>query len=219
MNLKILISVKNKPENYFKAVTGCGAIAVAQYCPEFSDEYDGLILSGGSDIHPSYYNEEMDGSVNVDKLRDKAEFELVKAFVEKKKPILGICRGYQILNVAFGGSLYQHISNANEHSSFVSGVDLVHDVTVSKDSFLYNLYGEKFPVNSAHHQGIKKLGDGFEVIATAHDGKTIEAIRHKEMPIIGVQWHPERMCFDKKREDTVDGKEIIKYFLSLNDQN
>lgn len=213
MNPKILISVKNKPENYYKAVTGCGVIAVTQYCPEYSDEYDGLILSGGSDIHPSYYNEEINNAVNIDELRDEAEFKLIKAFVEKKKPILGICRGYQALNVAFGGSLYQHISNANEHSSFVSGVDLVHDITVAEDSYLYNLYGKKFSVNSAHHQAIKKLGEGFRVIATAHDGVTIEAIEHNKLPIIGVQWHPERMCFDNKRDDTVDGKEIFKYFL------
>jgi len=75
------------------------------------------------------------------------------------------------------------------------------------------LKGEKIPVNSAHHQAIKNLGDGFEAIATSSDGTIIEAIRHKEAPIIGVQWHPERMCFAKKREDTIDGKEIIKCFL------
>ncbi len=215
MKPKILISVATNQENYVNAVTNCGAIATAQRYPEFLNEYDGLILSGGGDVHPDYYNEEMNGSKNIDTMRDEAEFKLVKAFVQNKKPILGICRGHQLLNVAFSGSLYQHISNAELHSSGVQGVDLVHDITVSKDSFFYKLYGERFSVNSSHHQAVKKLGDGFDVIGTAHNGTTIESIRHRELPIIGVQWHPERTCFDKKRDDAVDGEEIIRHFLKL----
>ncbi len=215
MKPEILISATTNQENYVNAVTKCGAIATALRYPEFSNEYDGLILSGGGDIHPDYYNEEINGSKNIDTMRDEAEFKLVKAFVQKKKPILGICRGHQLLNVAFGGSLYQHISNADLHSSGIKGVDLVHDITVSKDSFFYNLYGERFSVNSSHHQAVKKLGEGFEVIGTTHDGTTIEAISHKVLPIIAVQWHPERMCFDKKRDDAVDGEKIIRHFLKL----
>ena len=215
MKPKILISVKTNQENYVNAVTNCGANPVALCYPEFSNEYDGLILSGGGDIHPDYFIEEMNGSKNIDTLRDEAEFKLVKAFVENKKPILGICRGHQILNVAFGGSLYQHISNAELHSSGIKGVDLVHDITVRKDSFFYKLYGESFSVNSSHHQAVKRVGDGFEIIATADNGTTIEAICHRELPIIGVQWHPERMCFDKKRDDAVGGEGIIRHFLEF----
>ena len=76
------------------------------------------------------------------------------------------------------------------------------------------MYGVEFSVNSFHHQAIKEKGNGFDVLATA-DGTTIEGIIHKELPIFGVQWHPERMCFANKREDTVDGAEIFNFFIKL----
>lgn len=213
MKPKILLSALNKKENYINAVNNCGGIAEAQYCPEvISTEYDGLILCGGSDIDPKYYNEEIDGSVNIDAMRDSSEFALIKAFVEKGKPIMGICRGLQVLNVYFGGSLYQDISNSSVHCSF-SDYDLVHNVEAVDDSFLYDMYGAEFSVNSFHHQAIKEVGEGFQVIASA--GKTVEAIMHKDLPIIAFQWHPERMCFDSKRDDTVDGSEIFRYFVDL----
>lgn len=213
MKPRILLSVNSKRDNYIDAVNNCGGIAVPQYCPDVSTEYDGLIICGGNDIDPAYYNEKMNGSVNIDAKRDMAEFALAKAFAEKKKPIFGICRGCQLLNVAFGGNLYQDISNASEHCSF-SDYDLVHKVTVKKDSFLYKMYGVEFSVNSFHHQAIKETGNGFDVLATAY-GTTIEGIIHKELPIFGVQWHPERMCFANKREDTVDGAEIFNFFIKL----
>ena len=213
MKPRILLSGNGKRDNYIDAVNNCGGIAVPQYCPDVSTEYDGLIICGGNDIDPAYYNEKMNGSVNIDAKRDMAEFALAKAFAEKKKPIFGICRGCQLLNVAFGGNLYQDISNASEHCSF-SDYDLVHKVTVKKDSFLYKMYGVEFSVNSFHHQAIKETGNGFDVLATA-DGTTIEGIIHKELPIFGVQWHPERMCFANKREDTVDGAEIFNFFIKL----
>ena len=213
MKPRILLSVNSKRDNYIDAVNNCGGIAVPQYCPDVSTEYDGLIICGGNDIDPAYYNEKMNGSVNIDAKRDMAEFALAKAFAEKKKPIFGICRGCQLLNVAFGGNLYQDISNASEHCSF-SDYDLVHKVTVKKDSFLYKMYGVEFSVNSFHHQAIKETGNGFDVLATAY-GTTIEGIIHKELPIFGAQWHPERMCFANKREDTVDGAEIFNFFIKL----
>lgn len=212
MQPKILLSVKNKKEFYIDAANNCGGIAIAQYCPEASTDYDGLILCGGSDIDPGYYGEEVNGSVNIDKDRDRAEFALVKAFVDAKKPIMGICRGFQLLNVAFGGSLYQDLPNAKEHSSF-SNYDLVHAVTAKKGSFAHKLYGESFWVNSSHHQAVNRLGDGFEAVMTASDGKTVEAIQHNSLNIFGVQWHPERMCFSKKREDTVDGSALFECFI------
>lgn len=214
MQPKILLSVNSKKDNYVNAVNNCGGIAVPQYCPEFSAEYDGLILCGGNDIDPKYYNEELNGSTDIDAPRDAAEFALAKAFAEKHKPILGICRGHQLLNVLFGGSLHQDIPNSSEHRA-VDGGDLLHDVCVDKASFLYDMYGDKFAVNSFHHQAIKKAGAGFDITATSVDKKTIEGIVHRELPIFGVQWHPERMCFEHKREDAVDGALIFKYFIKL----
>ena len=164
MEPRILLSVNSKRDNYIDAVNNCGGIAVPQYCPDVSTEYDGLIICGGNDIDPAYYNEKMNGSVNIDAKRDMAEFALAKAFAEKKKPIFGICRGCQLLNVAFGGNLYQDISNASEHCSF-SDYDLVHKVTVKKDSFLYKMYGVEFSVNSFHHQAIKNLATDLKPMA------------------------------------------------------
>ena len=209
---KILLSVNQKKENYINAINNCGGIAISGYCPEYSDEYDGLLLCGGNDIDPSYYGEEFNGTVDVDIKRDTAEFTLVKTFIEKKKPIMGICRGLQLLNVAFGGNLHQHISNADEHSSACG--DLVHNVISPENSFLYNMYGADFFVNSHHHQAIKKVANDFDVVAVA-EGETIEGIVHKKLPVFAVQWHPERMCFEEKRTDTVDGAELFKYFVQL----
>lgn len=212
MKPKILLSVSSKKENYINAVTNSGGIAVAQYCPDtVIDDYDGLLLCGGNDIDPIFYNEEINGSVDIDAMRDKAEFALVKAFVEQKKPIMGICRGYQLLNIAFGGNMYQHISNADMHSS--DNGDVVHKVTAKKGSVLCDLYGEEFFVNSHHHQALKNVAQCFEVIAKSDN--TIEGIAHKELPIFGVQWHPERMCFDEKRADTVDSADLFGYFVNL----
>ena len=211
---KILLSVRTKKESYINAVEKCGGIAVTEYSPEFYDEYDGLILCGGNDIDPKHYGEEITDSVDIDGERDEAELELFEKFVEMKKPILGICRGCQLINIALGGSLYQNISNADKHNSFAD-YDLVHEIKAKENTFLYELFGEEFSVNSFHHQAIKKLGKDIEVVATAFDGTTVEAIKHKELPVYAVQWHPERMTFDYKRDDTVDGARVFEFFLEL----
>lgn len=214
MRPKILLAVNTKKELYIDAVNNCGGVAVPRYCPDDSIEYDGLILCGGNDINPSYYNEETNGAVNIDEKRDASEFKLVKAFIDAKKPIMGVCRGYQLLNIAFGGTLHQDIENSKEHSSF-SDYDLIHTVTARKNSFISELYGDSFWVNSFHHQAINKLGNNLEVIMTASDSKIIEGIKHKTLPIFGVQWHPERMCFSRKRSDTVDGRILFEYFIRM----
>ena len=214
MKPRILLALNSKRDNYIEAVNRCGGMAVPQYCPEPSSEYDGLILCGGNDIDPKYYGEAVNGSVQIDAMRDSAEWALTKAFIAKRKPIMGICRGCQLLNVIFGGSLYQDIPNAREHSSF-GDYDLVHNVSVCKESFLYDMYGAAFSVNSFHHQAIKDLGTGIDIMATTPDGQTIEGVCHRELPIFGLQWHPERMCFDNAREDTVDGAPVFDYFIRL----
>ncbi|MBE7020032.1 MAG: gamma-glutamyl-gamma-aminobutyrate hydrolase family protein [Ruminococcaceae bacterium] len=214
MKPEILLSVNTKKEFYIDAVNNCGGIAVPEYCPEAVTGYDGLILCGGNDIGPSYYGEEINGAVNIDEKRDFSEFNLVKAFIEAGKPVMGICRGCQLLNIAFGGTLYQDIDNAKEHSSF-SDYDLIHTVQAKENSFLSELYGESFWVNSFHHQAVNKLGKDLEITAIASDGKTVEGIKHKTLPIFGVQWHPERMAFSKRRDDTVDGRLLFEYFIKM----
>lgn len=211
MQPRILTSGILKIENYIKAIEAVGGEAIL--AQEYAEDFDGLVLCGGSDIHPSYYNEEMDGSRNIDEARDKQEFALLKAFVEAGKPVLGICRGCQLINIFFGGTLYQDIVNAKEHSS--SECDLVHNAKAEKGSVIAELYGEFFPINSAHHQAIKKLGDNLKITMLSEDETVIEGIEHTSLPIIAVQWHPERMCFENQRPDTVDGAKIFEHFVSI----
>ena len=211
--LRFLLSCKGKMENYINAVTGVGAIAEAAYLPEVDTNFDGLILCGGSDIHPKRFSEEINGSVNIDEDRDAREFALLKAFVEAGKPVLGICRGHQLINIYFGGSLYQDIPEALLHTSGLP-TDCAHSVTAVEDSVLAKLYGTEFRVNSSHHQVLKKLGEGIRPTAF-WEGKYVEAIEHETLPILSVQWHPERMCFERRREDTVDGRKVFDYFVEL----
>ena len=210
--IRLLLSCE-VARNYVEAFENLGVETTAKYLPEVDTSFDGLVLCGGSDIHPSRYGEEVDGSVDMDVPRDEAEFALLKAYLEAGKPILGICRGHQLMNVYFGGSLYQDMSQAQWHDQ-VNDKDSVHPITALPDSVLGKLYGQEFPVNSAHHQAVKKLGDGLR--ATAYwNGEVVEAMEHTQYPILGVQWHPERMCFRNQREDTVSGADFLQYFVEL----
>ena len=209
---KILISYKVFYENYVNAIEALGAKAVAEYLPTYSDEYDALILSGGGDIHPKYYNEEIKESVRIDTQRDEAEFKLLDEFLKAGKPILGICRGCQVINVYFGGSLFQEIDNFAEHKPEPEQ-KLYNKVASIKDSVANKLYGDEFVVNSYHHQAIKKLGNGLK--ATHKCGNIIEGIEHETLPIIAYQWHPEKISLSQKDKETVDGIKIFEHFLSL----
>lgn len=212
-NVRILLSAKTKIEYYVEAVKGVGGEPDAKYLPDIDTGYDGLILCGGSDIDPCRYNEPIDGSVNIDGERDEVEFALLRAYVDAGKPVLGICRGFQLINIFFGGSLYQDIPEAGLHTN-KSDFDISHRVTASENSIVGELYGKDFSVNSAHHQAVKRLGDG--LCATAFwEGKYVEAFEHTSLPIFAFQWHPERMCFGQRRGDTVDGSEIFRRFITI----
>lgn len=208
-NVRILISGKGDVSSYLNAVNGVGGEAVSGY-PTTSDVgYDALLLCGGSDVDPKYYGEEINGSVGIDSERDKVELALVEAFVRAGKPVMGVCRGHQLLNVYFGGSLHQHIPEAELHRS-----GKAHVITAEQGSILQALYGDSFPVNSTHHQAVKVLGKGLRATAL-WEGKHVEAFEHTALPVIGVQWHPEKMCFEHRREDTVDGSKILAHFVKM----
>ena len=213
MKPRILLAAKINTKYYIDAVNSLGAVAVAKYLSEIDTGYDGLLLCGGSDTHPKFYGQEINGSVDIDLARDENEIALLKAYIEAGKPVFGICRGYQLINIVFGGDMCQHIHCADRHTSGAEK-DLVHKVIAEKGSILHNLYGKEFSVNSHHHQAVSRVAEGFKVTALSDDG-IIEAIQHEKLPVFGVQWHPERMCFDAKRNDTVDGAEIIKAFIDI----
>lgn len=221
---RILLSGNVNLQYYVDAVTAAGAEAIAKYLPDISTNYDGLILCGGNDIDPKYYHQGLNGSVNIDTQRDTVEFALLKAFVDAGKPILGICRGYQLINVFFGGTLHQDIPEKHlhiNHQDLAAAqciADIVHGITAKENSILHKLYGPTFVVNSSHHQAIDRLGDG--LIATAYWNDTyIEAFEHSSRQIYGVQWHPERMCVTPKREGTMDGSKFFDWFLNVCNTN
>ena len=167
---------------------------------DYMDVVDGLIFSGGEDIAPRYFDEEPVIRLGgVDSVRDEFEFALFKAATENHKPILGICRGVQIINVALGGSLYQdidsQIKNVKGHHPDVTAKDeLYHSVNIKPETILSSLFNrEKIYVNSFHHQALKELGRNLKVSAISEDG-IIEAVEYNDLNeqfIFGVQWHPE----------------------------
>lgn len=200
-------------KNYADAVEAFGGRAEAAYFPEpRPDEFDGLILSGGGDVDPAAYGEDNVACIGVDRERDEAEFRLIEAYCRAGKPILGICRGHQVLNVFFGGSLIQHLHDAEKHVPGSSG-DNAHKTKAQPGSFPALLYGTEFTVNSAHHQGIGRLAPELTAVQWSEDG-VIEACRHRSLPVISVQWHPERMCLRHARSDTVDGGTLFRWFIA-----
>ncbi len=160
------------------------------------------------------FGEENRGSDPPDRARDAAELALFWAFFQAGKPILGICRGMQVINVALGGGLIQDLPPEVLPFHGRAGHDLVHPVRTAEGSVLRRLYGPTFPVNSTHHQAVGRLGDGLRAAAWAEGGFP-EALFHVSRPVLGVQFHPERMAFALRREDTADGAYIFHYFLEL----
>lgn len=214
--LRILIAgIPGKCHNYVEAVSAAGMEAqVSLELPKDLSfpQYDGLLLPGGSDINPARYRQPLCGSRDIDEELDAAQFALLEAFLKTGKPILGICKGHQVINVWFGGSLIQDIPQAGRHR--YAETDQIHMTHAERGNWLYDLYGSDFPTNSAHHQAVDRLGDGFRVIQTSDDG-VIEAMAHDSLPILSVQWHPERMCGRRRRADTVDGAQVFSYFKTL----
>ena len=193
MKPRVLISgTAGKMANYILAVEKAGGTAVAVYAPTEFEGYDGLILAGGSDISPELYGEKNNGlSVGVDNEREESDRQAVDAFVKMGKPILGICRGVQMLNVLFGGTMIQDLGEGCKTHTAEGRDDKFHAVKAERNTFLYEIYGEEFETNSSHHQAVKDAAEEFAVVARALDG-TIEALAHESKEIYGLQWHPER---------------------------
>ena len=201
---------------YLEAIHNAGGIAViaGERNPEdYADLCDGVIMSGGPDLEPEYYGETiLNDTVRIDPPRTAFELPLMQAFIERKKPMLGICRGCQMINYALGGTLYQDLVEQLGSVHFAEG--LYHDVTCEKESVLGRMFGEKFKVNSFHHQAVKDLGRGLRVTARSVEG-IIEAFEHESLPIIGTQFHPERMAGRWCTGITPDFAPLIEHFINL----
>ena len=213
MSVRILISSQTFIENYTTAVELAGAIPIAGYLPELDLTCDGLILSGGVDVDPALYREDINGAVDINYERDAHEMMLLDAFVKAGKPVFGICRGCQLINVYFGGTLHQHMANTVLHRSG-KDPDREHEVEAISGSLMEKLYGKRCVVNSVHHQAIKDIGENLIVTQKSDDG-IVEAYEHKSLPIIAVQWHPERLVLQEKRRHAVDGNKLFSHFVDM----
>lgn len=189
---------------YGRAVALAGGVPCFGGAPEACDA---LLLPGGGDMEPWRYGQENTASRDLEPERDARELALLEVFTQQRKPVLGICRGMQSINVFFGGDLVQDWPG---HSA-VDGVDRLHTVRAAP-SLMRDLYGQTCVVNSCHHQIVGRLGSGLRAVQWAEDD-VIEAFRHRSLPVWGLQWHPERLL-DAPQNGAVDGLLFYRLFLA-----
>ena len=187
----------------------------------YVDSLDGLLLQGGADMSPKSYGESpINPAWAGDEVRDAYEIELFHEFVSQGKPVFGICRGHQVINVALGGSLYQDIATqcpggACSHRDDKLYDQHFHDVRVLPGTWLSRLYPnmETAKINTIHHQAIKGLGEGLVVEAMSEPDGMVEAVRWEGHSfVVGVQWHPEFM--DPKDPSLFDSRPLLRAFLA-----
>lgn len=194
--------------NYASVIKNAGGIPLLIPCDNeaasVAEIIDGLLIPGGDDLDPSYFSEEPHPLVKITQ-KDRTGFELLllKAIMELGKPVLGICYGMQLINVAFGGSLYQDIE-----SQIKGAIDHrkgSHSIKMAQGS-RFKVQGSEVIVNSFHHQAVRELGAGLEVCAVSEDN-IVEAVFMPAYPFLaGIQWHPERL-------DDVFSRDIFKSFI------
>ncbi|MCY4402758.1 MAG: gamma-glutamyl-gamma-aminobutyrate hydrolase family protein [Candidatus Poribacteria bacterium] len=193
-------------------IRGCGN------AKDFVSQIDGLLLPGGGDIHPDYFNQEWHPEIiNVNEDRDELEISIFEEAFNQDIPVFGICRGIQVMSVAMGGSLYQDIETeypqeAVTHPS-ISAKDSRHNIEIEPESVLGKIIGESAEeVNSAHHQAVDDIGEGFVVTARSEDG-IVEAMENPSKQfMVGVQYHPERMTQNEKFRE--HRRKLFEAFLS-----
>lgn len=213
-DLKVAILGRTQfTQNYEKAIGALGACVKTLMSTGELEQYDLLLLPGGGDITPAFFGQKNKGSRNIDTELDILQIQALDYFVRQKKPVLGICKGMQLINIYFGGSMIQDLPTAASHEYCKK--DQYHSSHILPGSHLYQLYGSDVMINSAHHQGIDLPGRLLEVTQTAEDG-VIEGIEHRKLPILGVQWHPERLFFDKENAPAgfANGARLLEYALT-----
>jgi putative glutamine amidotransferase len=197
-------TVTMAPRSYATAVQGVGALAVllppddaaAQAPDPLLDRIDALLLAGGSDVAPSSYGAPPHPETKSNwEVRDRFELALVGGALEREMPVLGICRGMQVLNVARGGTLVQHLPDLLGHGEHrhTPGAFANHEVRLQEGSLAARAAGgDRATVKSHHHQGIDKLGEGVTATGWSVPDEVVEAIELHEHPFaLGVLWHPE----------------------------
>ena len=179
--------------DYAQAISDAGGLPV--HLPlhvdplDYAGRLDGLLLVGGADVDPARYGAEPETDIYPpEPARDRVELGFIDVAIEDRLPVLGICRGLQLLNVWAGGTLHQHVP---EHARYdVAPADRVDELTVEAGTRLHEMYGPTHVVNSLHHQTVDRVAEGWIVTARSADGM-VEAMEWPGHDVIGVQWHPE----------------------------
>lgn len=214
--------------SYLQAITAAGGVPIVMADIKQVEKYaklaDGLLITGGESVHPARFgmtfDELADGDPGIahnlkagcNTTRDEMEFAAFEAFEKAGKPIMGICRGHQLVNAALGG---KNMLNFPRHHRTEHSEGIQHEIVTEPDSFLNKLYGEKMMVNSFHRDCASDVGEDVRVAARSVDG-IIEAIEHKTKPIFSVQFHPERMRGETPNPAFgPDGTKLFEYLLSL----
>lgn len=209
---KILIAGEGKTmKHYINAIAESGMVPVTGIDISNCEGFDALLLPGSvGDIDPKLYGAENTASYNVDRALDDAQLKITELFVKAGKPVFGICKGCQLLNVYFGGTLIQDVDTDKTHKYI--GKDNAHEVINEPGFLIYKLHGGSCTVNSLHHQAVGKVADCLRVTSRCPSDGIVEALEHESLPIWAVQWHPERMAYEKRRDDCCNG---ASFFLAL----
>lgn len=189
--------------DYINAVEKAGGVPVVapavtdmETAARMFDIADGILFSGGEDVHPKHFHEKItESNLFIEERRDQFELKLAELVLRSHKPVLGICRGMQLLNVAAGGTLYQDLKTDIEHTIPNTDKDkLLHSIDIKEGTKLSSIFGlKRKDVNSFHHQAVKELATGFIPTAYAEDG-ILEAFEVEgDRFLVGVQWHPEML--------------------------
>jgi putative glutamine amidotransferase len=196
----------------------------AEQFHDFISQMDGFVFQGGADLAPQTYGEEpiMDGRWRGDAYRDAYELKIMDYAVKAGKPVLAICRGFQLMNVYFGGSLYQDLMTQNpqviKHRDAELYDKISHEVTFTPDSLFEKLYSPFIPakVNTVHHQGVKDLGKELKIQAISTEDGIVEAFTWngaEEGKVMGVQWHPE--FFHTIQDQLIPAEPVYNQFLTF----
>jgi putative glutamine amidotransferase len=200
------MAISYNPSGYIKAVQIVGGLPIMipigdpMNAKRYVSMIDKLILAGGQNVAPEFYGEvETIKSNDYNRQRDAFEIALINEAIKQDKPIIGVCRGMQLVNVALGGSLHQHTKN---HWQDLPVNQTSHDVSIQKHSSLEKIYGLRAHVNSFHHQSLKQVAPQLEVIAQSIGDHVVEAVQSIDpnLRILGVQWHPDFM-YNVRDED------------------